>query len=87
MLDDQSDLPSPPPVDDPAARRASFIRRQLPFLAILALAIGGVAYTNFSQRPLVGFWEFLAVLMGLLCVITRWPEDDDRDARFHLMWT
>ncbi|MCO5131614.1 MAG: hypothetical protein M9932_13775 [Xanthobacteraceae bacterium] len=89
MLDDPSDLPSPTSADDPDARRASFIRRQLPFLAILALAIGGVAYTNFSQRPLVGFWEFLAVLMGLLCVITRWPEDedDDREGRVRLMWT
>ncbi len=84
MLDDQSDMPSPP-ADDPDASRANFIRKQVPFLAILALAIGGVAYTNFSQRPLVGFWEFLAILMGLLCVMTRWPED--KDGRIRLMWT
>lgn len=87
MLDDQSDVSSPQSHGDPDVSKGSFIRQQLPFLAVLALAIGGVAYTNFSQRPLVGFWEFLAVLMGLLCVITQWPESEDKDDRTRLMWT
>jgi hypothetical protein len=42
----------------------------LPFLAILALAIIGVAYTNISHRPLAGYWEFLAIMTGLACVLT-----------------
>jgi hypothetical protein len=33
-------------VVDHNAGKTSLLRRQLPFLAILALAIGGVAYTN-----------------------------------------
>ena len=49
---------------DDGAGRQSLLRSQLPFLAILALAIVGVAYTNISQRPLVGYWEFLAILTG-----------------------
>ena len=72
---------------DHSASTISLVRRQLPFLAILALAIGGVAYTNISQRPLVGYWEFLAVAMGLVCVVTQWSEFEDRQARFRLMWT
>jgi hypothetical protein len=72
---------------DDRAGRGSFLRSQVPFLAILALAIVGVAYTNISQRPLVGYWEFLAVMTGLACVLTAWGEMDDRDARIRLIWT
>jgi hypothetical protein len=72
---------------DRSTSKISLVRRQLPFLAILALAIAGVAYTNISQRPLVGYWEFLAVVMGLVCVITQWSEFEDKQARFRLMWT
>jgi hypothetical protein len=73
--------------EDHSASKISLVRRQLPFLAILALAIAGVAYTNMSQRPLVGYWEFLAVVMGLVCVVTQWSELEDKQARFQLMWT
>ena len=72
---------------DHNAGKTSLLRRQLPFLAILALAIGGVAYTNISQRPLVGYWEFLAIAMGIVCVVTQWSELEDKQARFQLMWT
>src|SRR5207302_4861859 len=65
-----------------SASKISLVRRQLPFLAILALAIGGVAYTNISQRPLVGYWEFLAIVMGLVCVVAQWSELEDKQARF-----
>jgi hypothetical protein len=64
-----------------------FLRSQLPFLGILALAIIGVAYTNISHRPLVGYWEFLAIMSGLACVLTAWGEMDDKDARIRLIWT
>jgi hypothetical protein len=46
-------------------RNASFLRRQLPYLAVLVLAIAGVAYTNISHQPLVGYWEFLVVATGV----------------------
>ena len=72
---------------DRNAGKTSLLRRQLPFLAILALAIGGVAYTNISQRPLVGYWEFLAIVMGIVCVVSQWSELEDKDSRFRLMWT
>lgn len=81
------DEPSGHSIDGHSASRISLVRRQLPFLAILALAIGGVAYTNISQRPLVGYWEFLAIVIGLVCVITQWSKLEDKQARFRLMWT
>ena len=84
-----SDLDAPPGRSDSDDRslRGGFLRSQLPFLAILALAIIGVAYTNITHRPLVGYWEFLGIMTGLACVLTVWGETDDRDARMRLIWT
>lgn len=81
------DAPSAQSASDDSPRGGSFLRSQLPFLAILALAIVGVAYTNISQRPLVGYWEFLAIMTGLACVLTAWGDLDDKDARIRLIWT
>jgi hypothetical protein len=36
----------------------SFLRRQVPYISVLGLAIVGVAYTNMAHQPLVGYWEF-----------------------------
>jgi hypothetical protein len=65
----------------------SFLRQKLPYIAVLALAISGVAFTNVSQKPLVGYWEFLALAIGVLCVVTQWENAEDRQARIRLMWT
>jgi hypothetical protein len=68
-------------------RNASFLRRQLPYLAILVLAVAGVAYTNISHQPLVGYWEFLVVATGVMCVVTQWDSAQDRRARLRLLST
>jgi hypothetical protein len=73
------------PPDRP--REASFLRRKLPYIAVLTLAIVGVAYTNMSHQPISGFWEFLAIAIGAVSVVTVWPSVDDRKARFRLIWT
>ena len=69
------------------SRDAGFLRRKLPFVAVLTLAVVGVAYTNISQKPLVGYWEFLALATGVLCVFSEWENAQDRQARIRLMWT
>jgi hypothetical protein len=66
---------------------AHFLWQQLPYVVALVLAIAGVAYTNVSHRPLVGYWEFLALAIGVVCVVTKWPELDTREAQFRLIWT
>jgi len=76
--------------NEPAAAShtgAGALRRQWPYLVVLTLAIAGVAYTNISQKPLVGYWEVLALATGVLCVVTEWPRAEDKKARFQLMWT
>ncbi len=74
-----------PQVDTPATR--SLLRRKLPYIVLLALAIVGIAYTNFSHQPLNGYWEFLAIATGIVCITTAWPQAPDRNARFRLVWT
>lgn len=62
-----------------------FLRQQLPYIIALVLAIAGVAYTNVSHQPLVGYWEFLALAIAVVCIMTKWPELADRQARFRLI--
>jgi len=69
-----------------ASGHKSFLHRQLPYIVVLVLAISGVAYTNISHQPLVGYWEFLAVVMGAVCVVAEWAKVEDRQARFQLIW-
>jgi hypothetical protein len=51
-----SELKSTQSAADPGqSSKANFLHRQLPYLVVLALAISGVAYTNISHQPLVGY--------------------------------
>jgi len=74
-----------PPSTNP--RRANFIWHQLPYVIALVLAIAGVAYTNISHQPLVGYWEFLALAIAVVCVVAKWPELDSKQTQFRLIWT
>jgi hypothetical protein len=65
----------------------SSLLRNLPYVAALALAIFGVAYSSFSGHAINGYWEFLAIATGLVCIATGWPNAPDRQARFKLIWT
>ncbi|HWX26731.1 MAG TPA: hypothetical protein VNZ53_04735 [Steroidobacteraceae bacterium] len=64
-----------------------FLWQQLPYIVALGLAIAGVAYTNASHQPLIRYWEFLALAIGVVCVINKWPEIDGKQARWRLIWT
>jgi hypothetical protein len=68
-------------------RMVHFLWQQLPYILALVLAIAGVAYTNASHQPLVRYWEFLALAIGVVCVIHKWPEIEVKEARWRLIWT
>ena len=84
-IDVQRSEDTEPPA--PRSGMAQFLWQQLPYIVALVLAIAGVGYTNVSQQPLVGYWEFLALAIGVVCVITKWPEIDGRQAQLRLIWT
>jgi hypothetical protein len=52
--------------------RVSFWIRELPFSLVLILTLLGVAYTSFLKQPLMGYWELLAPVIGLVCVGSGW---------------
>ncbi len=67
--------------------RLSFWIRELPFTLVLILTIVGVAYTSFSRKPIVGYWEILAPIIAVVCVGAGWQEAGDRAARLRLIVT
>ena len=71
----------------PPRRHLNFWIRELPFTVVLLLTIAGVAYTSFSKQPIVGYWEILAPIIGVVCVAAGWQEAGDRAARLRLIVT
>jgi hypothetical protein len=55
----------------------SFLMAEWPYLAILVLALFGVAYTSVARRPILIYWLALAPFIGIICVVTRWHEGQD----------
>jgi hypothetical protein len=68
---DRDPHPAPssvPHVAEPRRTAHSFWIKELPFMLVLILTTGGVAYTSFSKEPIVGYWEILAPIIALVCV-------------------
>ena len=60
-----------------------FLLRDWPYILMLLLSLGGVAYTSFTQTEL--YWVLLTPLFGLVCVFTRWSQVEGRDEHVHLV--
>ena len=78
---------SMPPTAPPHSSKGHFWLRELPYAAILILTIFGIAYTSYSKRPIIGYWEFLAPIICLACVASGWAQAGDRAARLRLIAT
>jgi len=65
----------------------TLLKREWPYLLMVALALFGIAYTSFSRTPMALYWIVLAPLMGVICIATRWRDMRDRDERLRLIWT
>ena len=84
MVDPQPDNPAP---DAWRFNTRAFLVREWPYLLVLILAIFGVAYTSFSKTPITTYWIVLAPFIGLICVIARWRDAENREQRLRLIWT
>jgi hypothetical protein len=60
---------------------------ELPYIIVLALTLGGVGYSSMVRQPLIGYWEFMAVLVAVVCVGTGWHNAPDSEKRWRLIWT
>jgi hypothetical protein len=78
---------SVPRMAPPRTAHESFWIEELPFTLVLILTIAGVAYTSFSKKPIVGYWEILAPIIALVCVAARWEEAGDKSGRLRLIVT
>lgn len=82
MTDTPSNQSAPPPFHP-----RTLLKNEWPYLLVLVLALFGVAYTSLSRSPMAMYWIVLAPLVGAICVVSRWNDMPDRDARLRLLWT
>lgn len=64
-----------------------FWLRELPYLAILLLTVGGAAYVSMTRRPIVPFWELVALASCATGILSGWRTALDGKARWRLVWT
>jgi hypothetical protein len=84
MTDVRQSDPAPEPS---SAGLRAFVKREWPYLAILLLALLGVAYTTVAAQPIMIYWLILAPFIGFICVVTRWHDVHGRDAQLRVIWT
>ena len=65
----------------------SFWIRELPFSLVLILTLLGVAYTSLLKQPIMGYWELLAPVIGLVCVGSGWSSAYNKKTRMQLIAT
>jgi hypothetical protein len=65
----------------------TFLMHEWPYLAMLGLALFGVAYTSLAQRPLTMYWMTLTPFIGTICVLARWRDVEGQKEHLRLIWT
>jgi hypothetical protein len=78
---DQTNAPAP------RGGAKAWLLQRVPYFIVLILAVLGVAYTSMSGQPLNGYWEFLAIVIGLACIVTGWRQTSDPEARKQVVIT
>jgi len=71
VSDPESTFPQPTP--SVSGLFAGFLKRELPYVIMVALAVVGVAYTNLVPGVSLLYWQILAGVYALLCVLIEWP--------------
>src|SRR6476619_1600229 len=60
---------TPPVISSQSSPKASFWVRELPYTAVFILAIFGIAYNSYSKQSIVGYWQFLALLICMCALV------------------
>lgn len=74
----------------PGASRFSLrtiLVRDWPYLAMLTLALFGVAYTSIARQAMTTYWIALAPCFAVICIITRWRDVSTKDQHWKLIKT
>ena len=76
------------PVDPPrTAGIRSWLLRDLPYAAMLALALGGIVLTAFRGPTTYYYWMALAPIYGLISIVSGWRKLDTGAERMKLVLT
>ena len=65
----------------------TLILRNSPFIAMLALALFGVAFTSVARQWLLIYWVVLAPIFGVMCVVTQQQDAGEGQLRWPLVQT
>jgi hypothetical protein len=68
-------------------RDNSGLLRDLPYAAMLALAVGGIVLTGFRGLTTHYYWMALAPIYGFACVLSGWRETDKTAEHIRLIVT
>lgn len=68
-------------------RDNSGLLRDLPYAAMLALAVGGIVLTGFRGLTTHYYWMALAPIYGFACVLSGWREIDKTAEHLRLIVT
>jgi hypothetical protein len=75
---------------DPSRKRPALVRWALndwPYVLMLLLAMGGVAWATFTDHPAVAYWVFLVPVFGVICIAAGWPHSVGREDRLRLVYS
>lgn len=75
---------------EPGGKRSShfgFVLSDAPYFAMMALAMAGVAYAGITRSSIVGYWDIMAPIFGVICVFVGWRHAENRAAKIRLTWT
>src|SRR5437868_14293879 len=76
------------PVDPPPPVGVRhWLLRDLPYAAMLALALGGIVLTAFRGPTTYYYWMALAPIYGLISIISGWGRLDTGSERLQLIVT
>ncbi len=70
----------------PVAQRVWW-RDEWPYLAMLVLALGGVAYTSIAARGSSVVWMLLVAAFAVICIAAGWRRAHGKRGRWRLIWT
>jgi hypothetical protein len=82
-------LLQPAPADAPHHSHSigHFILVDAPYIAMLVMALGGIAYRAFIGHPILLYWLFLMPVFGGLCIIAGLAHAQTKDRLVTLIWT
>ena len=71
----------------PSAAARPWWRDELPYLAMLVLAVVGAGYTSIAPHASALLWAVLPVAFAAICIAAGWRRAKNRPQRWRLIWT